>query len=117
MAGHGLDLRLRDIIESIEIACGEVSGLTLDSFEADRRKNLIVERCIEIVSEASRHLTAELKGRNPESPWSKVAGIGNIIRHNYERVAPDVLWAIVHDHLPALEQVCRTEVLRLAEQP
>jgi uncharacterized protein with HEPN domain len=110
MTDHPLDLRLHDIVESITIARNEVVDTTLDAFEHDRRKQLIVERCIEIISEASRHLPADLKARHPNIPWSRVAGIGNIIRHDYERVAPDVLWSIIYDHLPAMERVCRTEL-------
>jgi uncharacterized protein with HEPN domain len=70
----------------------------------------LIERGVEIVSEASRHLPGYLKDRNPGIPWRKVAGIGNIIRHNYERVAPDVLWKLGRDDLPALEKVCRAEL-------
>ena len=114
MTDHTLDLRLHDIAESITIATNEVADTTLEAFERDRRKQLIVERCVEIISEASRHLPADLKTRHPNIPWSRVAGIGNVIRHDYERVAPDILWSITHDHLPALEQVCRAE--RTAEQ-
>jgi hypothetical protein len=61
MTDHSLDLRLHDILESITIARDEVAGTTLDAFELDRRKQLIVVRCIEIISEASRHLTDDLK--------------------------------------------------------
>lgn len=110
MTDHSLDLRLHDVLESITMARREVADTTLDDFEHNRRKQLIVERCIEIISEASRHLSADLKARHPAIPWSRVAGIGNVIRHNYERVAPDVLWSIIHDHLPAMEQVCREEL-------
>lgn len=110
MADHSLELRLNDILESITIVRDEVASTTLGAFELDRRKQLIVERCIEIISEASRHLTDDVKARHPDIPWSRVAGIGNVIRHNYERVAPDVLWSIIHDHLPAMERVCRTEL-------
>jgi len=45
-----------------------------------------------------------------------VAGIGNVLRHDYEHVAHDVLWHVVRDDLPLLEQVCRealaTEIAR-----
>jgi len=51
----------------------EMAGVTLQAFESDRRKHWIVERGIEIISEASRHLTAELKQRHPQIPWPKVA--------------------------------------------
>ena len=68
MADHALDLRLHDIGESIAIARDEVAGMTLDAFERDRRKQLIVKRCIEIISEASRHLPDDLKARHPHIP-------------------------------------------------
>lgn len=75
-------------------------GVPLDSFEADTRQRWIVERGVEIVSEASRRLPDELKARRPEIPWTKVAGIGNVLRHNYENFAAQVMWALVRDDLP-----------------
>jgi uncharacterized protein with HEPN domain len=61
---------------------------------------------------ASRHLPENLKAGTPEIPWPKVAGIGNILRHDYMDVARDVLWQVVHDNLPPLEKVCRIELAR-----
>jgi uncharacterized protein with HEPN domain len=72
----------------------------------------VVERGIEIISEASRRLPQELKLRRPEIPWPKVAGIGNVLRHDYADVAHDVLWHVVRDNLPPLDQVCRDELAR-----
>jgi uncharacterized protein with HEPN domain len=102
--------RLTDIIEAIELIQSEMAGVTLDAFEGDRRKRWLVERGIEIISEASRRLPAAMKARHTEIPWSKVAGIGNVLRHEYEDVAHDVLWHVVHDNLPSLETVCRNEL-------
>jgi hypothetical protein len=68
--------RLVDIVEVIEHISIETAGVTLDVFEADWRKRWLVERGLEIISEASRHLSDELKARHPEIPCSKVAGIG-----------------------------------------
>jgi uncharacterized protein with HEPN domain len=65
---------------------------------------------MEIISEASRRLPDELKARRPEIPWAKVAGIGNVLRHEYQRVAYDVLWRVARDDLPLLERVCREEL-------
>jgi uncharacterized protein with HEPN domain len=104
--------RLTDIITAIELIRSEMAGVTLQAFESDMRKRWLVERGIEIVSEASRHLGDELKARNPEIPWPKVAGIGNVLRHDYERIAYDVLWRLVRDDLPPLEKVCRAELAR-----
>jgi uncharacterized protein with HEPN domain len=70
----------------------------------------LAERGVEIISEASRHLPDDLKARNPEIPWQKVAGIGNVLRHNYESVAAPVLWKLVKADLPTLEKACRFEL-------
>jgi uncharacterized protein with HEPN domain len=69
---------------------------------------------VEIISEASRHLPHELKARHPEIPWPKVASIGNVLRHNYENIAAEVMWALVRDDLPTLEKVCRAELTAAA---
>ena len=80
--------RLTDIIEAIELIRSEMAGVTLNAFEPDRRKRWLVERGLEIISEASRHRPAALKARHANIPWPKVAGIGNVLRHDYEQVAP-----------------------------
>jgi uncharacterized protein with HEPN domain len=102
--------RLTDIIEAIELIRNEMAGVTLNAFEPDRRKRWLVERGIEIISEASRYLPDALKARHVSIPWPKVAGIGNVLRHDYEHVAHDVLWHVVRDDLPLLENVCREEL-------
>jgi len=81
-------------------------------FEGSWERRWLVERGVEIISEASRSLPDDLKDRNPSIPWRKVAGIGNVIRHDYERVAPDVLWKLALDDLPELERICRKELTR-----
>jgi len=104
--------RLTDIIDAIELIRSEMAGVSLRAFEPDRRKRWLVERGIEIISEASRHLGDSMKARHPEIPWPKVAAIGNVLRHEYEQVAHDVLWHVVRDDLPQLEKACREELAR-----
>ena len=41
-----------------------------------------------------------------------MVGIGNVLRHKYEDVAHDVLWHVMQDDLPSLEQACREELSR-----
>jgi uncharacterized protein with HEPN domain len=102
--------RLTDIIEAIERIRSVLASVTLEAFEADWQKRWLVERGVEIISEASRHLADELKAQHPEIPWPKVAAIGNVMRHEYERIAPDVLWRLAKNELPPLEKVCRAEL-------
>lgn len=110
MATRSQDARLTDIIE----ACGRLQKLlantTLFAFERDWQNQWLVERGAEIISEASRHLSDDLKTRHPQIPWRNVAGIGNVLRHSYERIAPAILWALVQSELPALEKICSGEL-------
>ncbi len=110
MSERLLSPRLEDIIEAIERIRHVLDGVALEIFEQDWEKRWLVERGVEIISEASRYLDDDLKRRRSEIPWSKVAGIGNILRHAYDHVAADVLWKLAHADLPALERVCRKEL-------
>jgi hypothetical protein len=49
-------------------------------------------------------------------PWRKVAGIGNMLRHEYERTAPEVLWGVAYEDLPPFEKVGREELARESGQ-
>jgi uncharacterized protein with HEPN domain len=104
--------RLADIVEACERVRALLCGVPLEVFEADWSNQWIVERGIEIVSEASRHLPVDMKERHPQIPWPKVAGIGNVLRHNYEHVSSAILWTLVQTELTDLEQACREELAR-----
>lgn len=60
------------------------------------------ERFVERISEASRRLDPTVKLREPTIPWSDIAGIGNILRHDYDRVDAVILWNILTVDLPEL---------------
>jgi uncharacterized protein with HEPN domain len=71
------------------------------TYAADRTARRAVERCIEIVSEASRRLPPSVKDRHPTIPWPKIAGIGNVLRHDYDVVNDATIWhAATVDLLP-----------------
>jgi uncharacterized protein with HEPN domain len=91
MAAHSMIPRLTDIIEAIERVNDVMGGMPLQAFEADCQKQWLIERGVEIISETSRHLTNDLKARHPHIPWSKVAGIGNVLRHDYENIAAPIM--------------------------
>ena len=60
---------LTDIVEAIEIIRLQMSGMTLAAFEADKPKRWVVERGIEIISEASRRLSHSYQKRSAEAGW------------------------------------------------
>jgi uncharacterized protein with HEPN domain len=85
-------LALADIVEAIDGIAIALQGRSFEEFQADWLLRHGVQRGIEIISEASRHIPEDLKARRPEIPWTEVAGIGSILRHAYHRVSDQVIW-------------------------
>ena len=114
MTGSELASRLQDTLETIG-AIGEYTGdKTFDDYAAERMLRGAVERNVERISEASRHIPDSLKARHPEIPWQKVAGIGNVLRHAYPIVDDSVVWEVVVRDLPSLKAAAE-QLLRDAE--
>ncbi len=59
-----------------------------------------------------KQVAASPRKRHPEILWNKVAGIGNVLRHDYDQIALGILLQVATDHLPGLERVCREELVR-----
>jgi uncharacterized protein with HEPN domain len=94
---------LHDIMEAIERVEEITRGKTLARFEASWELRWLVQRAIEIVSEASRAIPAKLKNTRPEIPWERVRGIGNVLRHEYQGLSDPIIWKVVTDELPRLK--------------
>ena len=101
---------LSDIVFNIDLANAFARGFDYDGFLADTRTFYAITRCLEIISEASRRLSAETKARHPDIPWRKMSASGNIYRHDYEDVAHRLVWGTVHEFLPALRVMAKTEL-------
>jgi uncharacterized protein with HEPN domain len=89
--------------------------MTFDQFAGERVIQLAAERAIGIISEASRRIPDDLKGNAPEVPWPKIAGIGNVLRHDYREVAPRAVWNIANEFAP-LEVALRSLLAHLDEE-
>lgn len=83
---------VRHILEAIANIEEDTAGYDFEKFRTDRRARQLVERNLEIISEASRRIPADLKGQEPSIQWQAIAGIGNILRHDYHETYPTVLW-------------------------
>ena len=102
-----LDIVVEDLIRAIEQAQSFVAGMTFAQYELAAKTQRAVERCIEVISEASRRIPARVKSEHPGIPWSNVAGIGNILRHDYRSLAGRIIWDTVDVHLPPLLRTMR----------
>lgn len=100
-----LELIVEEMLDYIEQARSYTQDMTFDQYFSDARTQRAVERCIEVISEASRHVPDEIKVKYSDIPWSDVAGIGNVFRHEYHNVAARIVWDTVRVHLPQLQAV------------
>lgn len=80
------------MLEAISNIETDTASHDFESFRKDRRVRQLVERNLEIISEASRRLPQDLKDAERQIPWRAIAGIGNVIRHDYHDTYPTVLW-------------------------
>jgi len=101
---------IHDILETVERVQIKTAGVTFAEFEADWELRFIVQRAIEIISEATRRLPDELTAMRPEIQWRSVANIGNVLRHEYHTVSDKIVWDVVQADLPLL----KTAILAIA---
>jgi uncharacterized protein with HEPN domain len=71
-------IRLHDILETIDAVSEMIAGVDFAGYRRDYKLRRAVERCVEIVSEASRGIPSELKSEFIEQPWPEMAAIGKL---------------------------------------
>jgi uncharacterized protein with HEPN domain len=93
---------LRDILETIDAVADMIAGVRLESYRHDFKLRRAAERCIEIISEASRKIPEDMKARFPDQPWPEISAMGNLLRHEYGRIDDLIIWKIATRSLPEL---------------
>jgi uncharacterized protein with HEPN domain len=101
---------LVDMLRHIDLAERFAQGLDEQGLSKDLRALYAVIRSLEIISEASRRLSDELKARHADIPWRDMAAAGNFYRHNYEDVTPRRVWITLREHLPPLRATIEDEL-------
>lgn len=96
---------LFDILEQIAFCERLVGGRPTDVLETDVVLRMAVERALEIVSEASRHIPDGDKASAPEVPWRQIADLGNRLRHAYPLTDVDQIHVIATKRLNELKPV------------
>lgn len=61
-------------------------------------------RQLEIIGEATKNLSEELRATYPTTPWRRIAGLRDVLIHNYLGVDLVAVWEVTQSHLPELKQ-------------
>lgn len=96
-------------LECIDLIKEYTSDQTVQCFLADRKTQDAVVRNLEIIGQALKDFGIEvLTEKIPLIPWAQVAGMRNILAHDYLGVDMVMIWDTVQLHLDDLQQALET---------
>ena len=107
-------IALEFMAEAVDEIVRLTSNISFDEFQNSWLIRSAVQRGLEVISEASRHVPMDLKDTENDVPWWKVAALGNVLRHEYHRVDDEIIWLVVTDDLPELGEAVRRMMLKVA---
>ena len=94
---------IEDILESINLIERYIENISFEEFSIDFEKQDAVIRRLEIIGEAVKNLSGKLKEENPEIPWRKMAGLRDVVIHQYFGVSYELVWKTVKNDMPVLK--------------
>jgi uncharacterized protein with HEPN domain len=100
---------LEDILEAAAHVRLYTQSLTQQQLAADRKTLDAVVRNLEVIGEAVKNVPQDVRAQRPAVQWKKIAGLRDILIHQYFGIDLDIVWDVVRNKLPALE----TEVRRM----
>ena len=98
------EVYLQDVLVAIADIAEFVGAMTLEEFRSDRKTLHAVVRNLEVIGEAVKSVPPEMRQLHPHVPWQRIAGLRDILIHHYFEIDIDIVWDIVQNKLPELNQ-------------
>jgi len=94
---------LHDILEAAGNAEQFLTGMTLENLTRDKRTEYAVVRALEIIGEAAKNISDDLRQRYPDVPWREITGMRDKLSHGYFGVDLQRVYETVRSDLPVLQ--------------
>lgn len=91
---------VNDIIDAMNKATEFVKGISYEKFIEDEKTIFAVVRALEIIGEAVKNIPETVRSKYPKIPWQDMAGMRDILIHEYFEVDISVLWNTVTQDIP-----------------
>jgi len=99
---------IEHILQSIERIESYIEGKDHNSFSEDYMTQDAVVRQLEVIGEATKRISEELRSLNPRVPWSDMAGMRDVLVHDYIDVDIDIVWKTSTDSINKLKSLLQT---------
>ncbi len=80
-----------------------IDGRTLAGFQEDPMLNSAVTRQLEIIGEAAKRLSQELKDKSGHLPWRRITGMRDFLIHDYIDVDLEIVWKTATEDIKELK--------------
>ncbi len=95
---------LKHILDAMDLIDEYLREVGYDEFMNNRMFQDAVIREIEIIGEATKNLSLEVRNGYPNIPWKKMAGMRDKLIHGYFGVDPDAVWVTARKDIPMLRE-------------
>lgn len=93
---------LIDIATAIRPILRYTDGISRSELEVNDEQLSAILYQITIIGEATKRLSQPFRQHYPEIPWREMAGMGDVIVHEYDQLDFDVVWDVVQNKLSEL---------------
>ena len=98
---------LDDILDATRKITVYTGGLSKAAFLEDEKTLDAVIRNLEVIGEAVKKLPENLRAKHSAVEWKKIAGLRDILIHEYFGLDAEIVWDIVQNKVPALDREVR----------